>query len=340
MKPQAYTEFQPLEEVLIGRNFDPKIVDDFDALPKVKALLKRMLEETEEDFQHLIKVCKTYGANVIRPEYDYSEIKNFTYPYLNQPRDCTIVIGDKIIVGLNYMPYMKSMVKCLKHYDQKHFLIERTKLHSLRCPTIARLGKDILGDVGDLGVDEKHWKFLKDYFTEFNFIDHKLITDEVKPMTGSLHGDSIFAILKPGLLLTEKKSHLYRDLYPNWDVLEVDRNFSTLKKWIKGTKDKMMPYIYSFSNKEYHQEAFYQYINTWLTDWVGYSQETVWDINCLVLDEENVVFSQENKELFKKLEKHKINPIVSPFRHRWFWDGGIHCITLDIKRRGGCERYL
>ena len=46
--------------------------------------------------------------------------------------------------------------------------------------------------------------------------------------------------------------------------------------------------------------------------------------------------------LYKKFfcQKHKINPIVSPYRHRWFWDGGIHCITLDIKRKGGCERYL
>ena len=101
MKPQAYTEFQPLEKVVIGRNFDPKIVDSFDALPKVKSLLKRMFEETEEDFQHLIKVCETFGAEVIRPEYDYSKIKNFSYPYLNQPRDASIVLGDKILICLN-----------------------------------------------------------------------------------------------------------------------------------------------------------------------------------------------------------------------------------------------
>jgi len=340
MKPQAYTEFQPLEEVLIGRNFDPKIVDSFDALPKVKSLLKRLFEETEEDFQHLVKVCETFGAKVIRPEYDYSKITNFTYPFLNQPRDSTIVIGNKIIIGVNFTPYMKSMAKCLNHYDSKHFLMHRTKLHSVTCPSIVRLGKDILADVGKFGVSEKHWEFLKNYFKDFNFKYNNLITNEVTPMTGSLHSDAIFAILKPGLILTEKKSHLYGDLYPNWDILEVSNTMHQIKKWVHGTKQKMTPYIYAFSNKEYHQEAFYQYINKWLTHWLGYSQETVWDINCLVLDEQNVVFSQENKELFKKLEKHKINPIVSPYRHRWFWDGGIHCITLDIKRKGGCERYL
>ena len=338
MKPQAYTEFQPLEKVVIGRNFDPKIVNSFDALPKVKSLLKRMFEETEEDFQHLIKVCETFGAEVIRPEYDYSKIKNFSYPYLNQPRDASIVLGDKILICLNDINYLKSMIKCLKQY--KDYLLVEPKLYGLRCPTIARLGKDILGDVGGYTIKERHWKFLKENFPEFNFKDNKLVTDEVIPMTGALHADSIFTILKPGLILTEKRSHLYNDLYPNWDIIEVRRNQSIINKWIYGTKEKMFPYIYAFSNKEYHQEAFYQYINKWLTHWVGFSQETVWDINCLILDEQNVVFSQENKELFKKLEKHKINPIVSPYRHRWFWDGGIHCVTLDIKRKGGCERYL
>ena len=43
---------------------------------------------------------------------------------------------------------------------------------------------------------------------------------------------------------------------------------------------------------------------------------------------------------FDSLEKHKINPHVSNFRHRFFWDGGIHCNTLDIRRRGKKERYL
>ena len=236
------------------------------------------------------------------------------------------------------MPFIKSMVQCLKEYKD-HFLIERRKLNGLICPSIVRLGKDILADVGDKAVLQKHWNFLKDRYTDFNFKYNKL-TKNVNSETGSIHSDSIFAILRPGLILTEQKSHLYSELYPNWDILEVNRNMKNITGWTMGLKNKMMPYFYMFENKKYHQEAFYEYINKWLTDWVGYSQETVWDINCLVLDEENVVFSAENKDLFKKLEKYKINPIVSPFRHRWFWDGGIHCITLDIRRKCSCEQYL
>ena len=58
------------------------------------------------------------------------------------------------------------------------------------------------------------------------------------------------------------------------------------------------------------------------------------------VDEENVIFSSYNKEIFKQLEKRGINPIVCRWRHRLFWDGGIHCITLDLKRKGNRERYL
>ena len=76
-------------------------------------------------------------------------------------------------------------------------------------------------------------------------------------------------------------------------------------------------------------------------DFMGYASETYFDVNCLVVNENTVIFSKENAEVFKNLEKHKITPIVCPFRHRLFWGtGGIHCITLDLKRKGNRERYL
>ena len=128
MNPQAFTEFQPLEEILIGRNFDSKVVDNFDALPKVKSLLKVLLDETEEDFQHLVKVCETYGAKVIRPEYHYSKITNFSYPYLNQPRDCTIVLDNKIIDNENFIMNKYQIVLINSDFDVK-YSINRDILH-------------------------------------------------------------------------------------------------------------------------------------------------------------------------------------------------------------------
>ena len=40
------------------------------------------------------------------------------------------------------------------------------------------------------------------------------------------------------------------------------------------------------------------------------------------------------------LKKHNMEPVHIPWRHRYFWDGGLHCITLDLKRQGKKEDYF
>ena len=83
-----------------------------------------------------------------------------------------------------------------------------------------------------------------------------------------------------------------------------------------------------------------KFVDTWLTDWVGFIEETVFDVNMLSISEEVVLVNNEHKELFEFLDKNKITPIVCPLRHRFFWDGGIHCITVDLKRQGNLEDYF
>ena len=79
---------------------------------------------------------------------------------------------------------------------------------------------------------------------------------------------------------------------------------------------------------------------SYLNKWTGFVAETVFDVNCLVLDEENVIFSAYNKDVFDFCKRHRINPIISELRHSYFWDGGISCCTQDLSRRGGLESYL
>jgi len=61
-------------------------------------------------------------------------------------------------------------------------------------------------------------------------------------------------------------------------------------------------------------------------------QETVFDINMLVIDQNNVVCLYENETIFKKLQEHNITPHIVDFRHHEYWDAGIHCLTADLKR--------
>jgi hypothetical protein len=87
-------------------------------------------------------------------------------------------------------------------------------------------------------------------------------------------------------------------------------------------------------------DKFRRYVDTYLTQWVGYVKETVFDVNCLVLDESHVIFSAYNKKVFDFCRRHQIEPIISDLRHSYFWDGGISCCTQDIRRKGNLETYL
>jgi len=130
----------------------------------------------------------------------------------------------------------------------------------------------------------------------------------------------------------------YQTEFPGWDVLYLpDQSWSkvstflTMKTkvggrwWLKG---------------EEHNDQLIEFVNTWLNDWVGYVEETVFDVNMLSIDQNTIICNNYNKEVFDYFKKHKIEPIIFNFRHRYFWDGGIHCITQDLYREGTQEDYF
>ena len=69
-------------------------------------------------------------------------------------------------------------------------------------------------------------------------------------------------------------------------------------------------------------------------------EETVFDVNMLIIDPKNVMVFNYNKQVFDALDRYGITPHIVPFRHRYFWDGGIHCVTLDLHREGTMQDYF
>ena len=63
--------------------------------------------------------------------------------------------------------------------------------------------------------------------------------------------------------------------------------------------------------------------------------------NVLMLDEHHCCVSNPNNEQVNNfLKKHNVEPVYIPWRHRFFWDGGLHCITLDLQRKGTQQNYF
>jgi hypothetical protein len=54
----------------------------------------------------------------------------------------------------------------------------------------------------------------------------------------------------------------------------------------------------------------------------------------LVINQKNVIVSGYDKDAFDAFERWGITAHICPLRHSNFWDGGVHCVTLDLSREG------
>ena len=196
----------------------------------------------------------------------------------------------------------------------------QSMVHLLKAPCMTLVGKDLYleGALFDL-VEFKNINFGTDL--RFNIVN----------MGG--HTDGCFAPVKPGAILCVNNAHLYEETFPDWDICYIPNSsktsdmaafFHESKTWIGGRW-----YVNGKINPE-----FIAFVDKYMVECTGFTMETNFDVNCLVLDENHVVVSNLIPQVAEFFKKHKIEPIVVPFRHRHFHDGGLHCVTLDLYREG------
>jgi len=192
---------------------------------------------------------------------------------------------------------------------------------------ITHIGKDLYfgaGDIGNLETQALAGKYFSDYRCHW--------------VTTGGHIDGCFTPVKPGLIVSICDIDTYADTFPGWEVVYLEgeswskvQPFLDLKKknqgrwWIKG--------------HEYDDELI-DYVETWLNDWTGYVEESVFDVNILAIDQKNIIVNGYNEKAFRAFEKHGITPHICPLRHRYFWDGGVHCVTLDLDRQGDRQDFF
>ena len=336
----SYTSWQPLEEVIVGRAFPPDYFD-FIEDAQVRNQLQQILAETEEDLQNLQKTIELYGARVRRPslpdkqQFCMSQIKNqgAPLPPLN-PRDVQITLGQKLLRVLA-IPELNEI--CNDYQDQ---VINphgsqwdpNCILNNASASCIVRVGRDVFFDNSDfLRPEQSKWIIENCLGPEYRV--HEAVTDG--------HGDAVFAILKPGVILSSKHDENldFAKDFPGWEVLKIWDSSIWAAMEIGKFKYEESPGAWYVQGQTPSPE-FAVFVDTYLNKWTGFVAETVFDVNCLVLDEQNVIFSSYNKSVFDFCRKHKINPIICELRHKYFWDGGISCCTQDLRRRGGLETYL
>ena len=339
-KVQSYTSWQPLEEVNVGRTFTPEYFE-FIENKQVFKQLSQILDETAEDLDNLQRVIEEYGAIVRRP--NLPDIDVFQKSQINDdgaplppltPRDWQITLGDKL---LRILPLPELDQICQIYGDavvnpHGESWDENCVLNGASASCIVRVGRDVFFDNSDfLRPDQTKW--IIDNVLGPGYRVHEAVTDG--------HGDAVFAILKPGVILSSKHD-VNLDLagdFPNWDVLKIWDSSIWAAMEVGKFKEENFNGRWYVTGQD-PTEEFRKFVDDYLVRWVGFVSESVFDVNCLVLDESHVIFSSYNKQVFDFCRKHKIEPIVSELRHSYFWDGGISCCTQDIRRNGGLETYL
>ena len=237
-----------------------------------------------------------------------------------------IIASEKNTIGSNYkFPDNKkfyawtTVEKWLKDHDVP--IVYDQYINSASC---WRLGEDLFFNYVNILNKLNEESFLKKWRRLFP--DYRVHGIDIPG-----HGDGAMHPVKEGLILANRSFDYYKDFYPDWEVVTVEsgwnkvRPFYNMKSknqgrwWIKGEEDN---------------EDLIDYIHTWLDHWVTYVEETVFDVNVLPIDEQNCIVNGYNKNVFDAFDRHGITPHIINFRHRYFWDGGLHCITSDISRVG------
>lgn len=337
IKISTHSPFQPLNAVLLGQGVSSSYFD-WVKDDKVRTPLNRIVQETQEDLDFIKKTCEDFGATVFQDnplEFDQELFENkmaIPVPPI-QPRDVHLTLGDKV--------YCTSTEKAWRYiYDivegdsivNLFTLSEKAGMQFESGDTINGASSLKIGNriIIPSIVDKNMKKFSKTFFEDKGY--------NIVETNNSAHTDGMMSVLKPGVIVSLEDVINYKETFPGWEVHHCeDQSWSKVAGWLQfKNKSKGRWWVPGEESNEYLQ----QFIDTWLGQWVGYVEETVFDVNMFSLSEECVLVNNYNKEVFEFLKKHKIEPIICPMRHRYFWDGGLHCFTLDLRRDGHRENYF
>lgn len=335
----SYSEFQPLKEVVVGQGY-PVDYFDYVADSQTRDTLQTIFGEIEEDFNFLQKTLESFGVQVVRPgvisktDFNRSLDLNMAIMPPITPRDRQTVYGQQLVRFSNwntfdpmfrhYSATEPNRVMQLSNRDQRI-------MSGANASCVYRMGRDIWFDQSEWLTDA-HTQWLKQHvLTDPGYRFHSMITNG--------HSDCVFSVLKPGVILTSfhDAGVAYATDFPGWQMHRV--NNPSLERFTEF-RNQMHPgqrwWVPGLDNLA----QFRTYVDQYLNHWVGEIHETVFDVNCLSINTEHVIFACYNKEVFNYCESNGITPILCELRHRFFFDGGTHCCTLDIEREGGMEDYL
>jgi len=381
----VYQHWDPLDVCLVGKTYPPEFYS-WIKNSTTRRRFETLAEETEEDYQNLIRLLEKFNVKVKRPEFPddlnslYIDGKWVQPP--TAPRDYFLMIHDRfwipeipnashawsVFYRQNKQPQWPDFLRPTDFYtaipefasdisekfksfcekDQAHLDAKLSFYNHVFDDIQAQGNKIVYTDldfingcfVSRIGQDL--------YFATQTYYDDKdaLLkqVNELFPTTRNRvvnaggHGDAVYCPVTPGLIISLNDVPTYADTFPDWEVVYLPpSNYSHMRKFeasMKHNKGRwFMPGFEQDNN-------LINMVDHYFDEWVGQVSETVFDVNILIVDPKNIVVSAHNDQVEAACARHGIEVHVSPFRHKYFWDCGIHCVTNDISRRGTLKGFF
>jgi len=146
------------------------------------------------------------------------------------------------------------------------------------------------------------------------------------------HGDAVYCPVTPGLIISLNDIPTYSDTFPDWEVVYLPPSeYAHMREFEASMKRNKGRWFIPGFEKDSNLTSI---VDHYFDDWVGQVSETVFDVNILIINPKNIVVSTHNDLVERACSRYGITVHVSPFRHKYFWDCGIHCVTNDLHRLG------
>jgi hypothetical protein len=353
-----WTNWDPLQEIIVGNCYSPGDLDNF-LDPAVRNDFNLILKETKEDLDELAACLTRLSVQVHRPDVNrYTQAINLssfnidipTAPIV--PRDQYFAYGNTIYQ--TYTSLTDRYVDSVNYYSIFADLFDRGYNWISQPPPLLKPLKDT----------DRYWSNGKEVYaglsdrllwhtaTMFKCGD-ALITNTLGPGTSrgldwmkrNLPNTTIYpnprtnmsnwGHIDHGFFMTDDDTVFCKDI--NWVPLVLRTKNCIEIGDMPG--DKLVTEFqadYAQSPGKYTTE----WLDRYFKEWKGYDQPVNFDTNVLVVDSKNVIFMDIIPGLFEIMYKMGITCHVCTQRHGAFWDGGVHCLTLDVARNGERRRIV
>jgi len=351
----AHNEWDPLEEVIVGivdgatippwETATPAVVHhehllEFYRLNGGRPWPQEMLDAAQKDIDEFVHILEAEGVIVRRPSL-YETRKSFSTPDFEcqsscgalMPRDVLVVIGDQIIeapMGWRSRYHENHAYKklCKEYFQQGARWVSAPR------PQLGRASYE--QDFAPPHENEPMHTVLTEFEPLFDAADLiKCGTDIFIAQSSTCNRSGIDWLERHlGDLYTVHEVEVF-DTHP----IHIDATFYPLapgKLLINPERIKNVPEIFEQSGWDIlvcpepnmpDSQPMYT-CSKWL------------NMNVLLLDEERVIVSKGEDDLIKAFIKWGFKPIECNFYNFESIAGGLHCASLDIRRRGELQSYF